>query len=43
MLMDGSSLAQQHKKDLEDFAGDPVVKTPYFDCRGAQVQSLGRK
>ena len=38
--MDGSSLAQQHKKELEDVTGGPVVKTPYFDCRGAQVQSL---
>lgn len=43
MLMDGSSLAQQHKKELEDAAGGPVVKTPYCDCRGAQVQSPGRK
>ena len=27
---------------MKDFLGGPVVKTPYFQCRGAWVQSLVR-
>ena len=27
-------------KKLADFPGGPAVKTPLFQCRGAQVQSL---
>ena len=33
----------EKKKKEMDFPGCPVVKTVYFQCRGAQVQSLVRE
>ena len=33
----------ESKVRLRDFSGTPVVKTPPFNCRGAQVQYLVEK